>query len=408
MKKIFYGWWIVFASTILSFYISGIVFASFTAYFEPLINEFGWSYTQVSFAFSLRGFEMSIFAPILGFLISRFGTRNLVFSGVLIVAGGLFLFSQSNSLLMFYISFLLLALGAGSCGGIVVMTAVTNWFKKNIGKAMGILSSGYGASGVMVPVVVWLIDSCEWRMTLIILGATMMVICIPLSFVFRERPEDYGLLPDGLPVSNQETVAGNPVKVKIGLTKALRHKSFMSLVAIEVMRQMAVSTIAVHVIPYLSSVGISRLTAGIIAAGFPFISITGRLLFGWLGDIYDKRSILALVYLLMGLGFFSFCYVSHFWAMIAFLLFFSVGLGGTMVIGRTILSEYFGREYFGRLLGISIGFASIGGIIGPTFAGWIFDTLRSYLLVWLIFCAFSLVSIGLALRIRPVTENEWE
>ena len=51
-----------------------------------------------------------------------------------------------------------------------------------------------------------------------------------------------------------------------------------------------------------------------------------------------------------------------------------------MVIGRTILSEYFGREYFGKLLGIMIGAASIGGIIGPTFAGWIFDTGRMHIL----------------------------
>jgi MFS family permease len=403
MKKIFYGWWIVYASLILSFSIGGIVFASFTAFFDPLVEEFGWSHTQVSFAFSLRGFEMSLFAPALGFLISRFGTRKLVFSGIIIVGFGLYLLSLTRSLPLFYASFLFLSLGAGACSGIVTMTAVTNWFKKNLGKAMGVLSSGFGASGLMVPIVVWLIDSYEWRSTLVILGTAVIVVCIPLSFIFRERPEDFGYLPDGLVPDVKERGEGLvPKETEIGLKAALRHRSFAFMLAIDFMRQMAVATIAVHVIPYLSNAGIPRLTAGIVAAAFPFISVVGRLVFGWLGDIYDKRFILAAAYAFQGIGFFSFCYVANQWAMISFLLFFSIGLGATMVIGRTILSEYFGREYFGKLLGIMIGAASIGGIIGPTFAGWIFDTFQSYISIWLLFCVFSGLSMWLALSIRPV------
>jgi len=57
-----------------------------------------------------------------------------------------------------------------------------------------------------------------------------------------------------------------------------------------------------------------------------------------------------------------------------FVLLFAPGFGGSMVLRGAILQEYFGMAYFGRMVGIVMGSASIGGIIGPTLAGWAFDT----------------------------------
>jgi len=53
IKKIFYGWWIVLACSLIGFYVGGAIFYGFTAFFEPIREEFGWSYTQISFAASV-------------------------------------------------------------------------------------------------------------------------------------------------------------------------------------------------------------------------------------------------------------------------------------------------------------------------------------------------------------------
>ena len=84
-KKFFYGWWIVAACFFLAFYVGGIIFFGFTAFFDPLRKEFGWSYAQISFAASLRGLEMGIFAPVIGILVDRFGSRILIFCGTIAV-----------------------------------------------------------------------------------------------------------------------------------------------------------------------------------------------------------------------------------------------------------------------------------------------------------------------------------
>jgi len=140
MANIFYGWWIILACFLISSYVGGAVVYGFSAFFEPIVEEFGWSHTQVSIAFSLRGLEMGILAPLTGFLVDRFGSRKLTLSGTLIVGFALILLSLTKSLFMFYGAFVLLVLGTSGCTTTVLITAAAHWFRRNAGKAIGIVA----------------------------------------------------------------------------------------------------------------------------------------------------------------------------------------------------------------------------------------------------------------------------
>ena len=401
IKKIFYGWWIVLACSLIGFYVGGVIFYGFTAFFEPIREEFGWSYTQISLAASLRGLEMGIFAPLVGFLVDRFGSRKLIFWGTITVGFGLILLSRTQSLAMFYGSFLLIAFGAGGCTMVVTMAAVANWFHKNVGIALGVMASGVGASGLMVPLIVQLIDVSDWRTTLIILGLGMWILGIPLSFVIRNRPEQYGYLPDGISPSDRMPNSKNQGKgVEIGLKEAFKNRVFLYLNIVEAVRMMIVAAVVIHIMPYLSSLGLPRATAGLIAGAIPLSSIIGRFFFGWLGDAFDKKYVMAWTFCIISLGMLAFCYVQVLWVVFVFLLLFSPGYGGGIVLRGAILREYFGRNSFGKMIGITMGSASIGGIIGPTLAGWAFDTFGSYHLIWLVFCGLSGLAISLVLKIK--------
>lgn len=401
IKTIFYGWWIVLACFFIGLYVGGVVFYGFTAFFEPIREEFGWSYTQISFAASLRGLEMGFIAPLVGFLVDRFGSRKLILYGTITVGLGLISLSLTQSLAMFYGSFLLVAFGAGGCTVVVTMSVVANWFHKKVGIALGVMASGVGASGFFVPLIVRLIDVYGWRTTLIILGLGMWVLGIPLSFVIRDRPEQYGYLPDGEssvdPIPKTE-IQGR--RVKIGLKEALKNRTFLYLCTTEAIRMIAVAAVIIHVMPYLGSVGVPRATAGIVAGAIPLFSIIGRFGLGWLGDVFDKKYVMVWALFLMGLGMLAFCYVQVTGVVFLFLLLFAPGYGGAMVIRGAILREYFGRDSFGKMIGILMGFGSIGGIIGPTLAGWVFDTLGSYNIIWLVFCGIIGLAVLLMLRIR--------
>jgi len=384
VKKPFYGWWVVFASFVIAFYVGGTVTYGFTAFFKPIEDEFRWSYAKISAAASLRGFEMGIFGPLMGFLVDHFGSRKLVFFGVFTIGLGLILVSLTKSLPMFYGSFTLIALGTSGCTSTVLITAVASWFRRNVGKALGITMCGFGASGLLISPIVQLIDICGWRTTSFVLGFGIWVLGIPLSFIIRRSSEQYSNLHDveilgELPPNREIQDLG------IGWKEVLKTRGFWQISIAEVIRVMAMMAVITHIMPYLESEGISRSDASLIATGVPLFSIIGRFGFGCLGDTFDKRYVMAGTYFLTGVGLllFSFCRVT--WPIFPFLLFFPSGYGGGITLRGAILREYYGRNSLGRILGIMMGIVSIGAIIGPSIAGWVFDTFGSYHPIWLVF-----------------------
>ena len=130
---------------------------------------------------------MGLLAPVIGFLVDRFGSRKLIFCGTIAAGFGLILLSMTRSLAMFYGAFLVLCFGAGGCLSIVLISAVANWFSKNLGKAMGVAACGMGSGGLMIPLIVRLIEIYQWRTTLFIFGVGMWVLGIPLSLLMRDH-----------------------------------------------------------------------------------------------------------------------------------------------------------------------------------------------------------------------------
>ncbi|MEX1348711.1 MAG: MFS transporter, partial [Desulfobacterales bacterium] len=400
MNPIYYGWWIVLASFITAFYVAGTIFYGFTAFIEPLANEFGWSYTQISLAASLRGLEMGLLAPFVGILVDRFGSRKLLLIGSLVLGFGMILLGFTKSLAMFYGAFILIAFGAGGCTSVVTMTAVANWFDKNVGKAMGVTVSGFGASGMIIPLIVWMIAVFGWRMTLIVLGIGMWIIGVPAAFVMRNKPEngpDVSIMEKSDKHNDLSRKRSDDKRFRY--TEILKKKSFLFVNLAEVIRLMALMAVVTHIMPYLSTMDISRMNSGLMAAGIPLLSITGRFGFGWLGDIFEKKYVMAISFSLMALGMLALCYIQLTGMIYIFLFFFSNGYGGIATLRGALLREYYGKENFGKYLGIMMGFGACGGIIGPTTAGWVYDMMGSYYFVWLALSALIGLAIILIWRI---------
>ncbi|MBN1255611.1 MAG: MFS transporter [Deltaproteobacteria bacterium] len=400
-KKIFYGWWIVLSSSLLGLYVGGTVFYGFTAFFLPIKEEFGWSHTLISLAGSLQIAEVGLFAPLAGFLADRFGARRLIIWGIITVGIGLLILSRTQTLFVFYLSVLLTAFGAGGCTAVVLTTAIANWFHKKIGTALGLMGAGVGGSGLIVMLIPPLIQQFQWRTTLVILALGTWVLCIPLALMIRSRPEEYGEVPDGNLAASSVRQSRNADKgIEMGFKEALRNKTFIYLNIAELMRMMAITAVALHVMPYLDSIGISVKIGGVIAGAIPLCGIAGRLGFGWLSDKISKRYVLAMTYGLLSLGTLAFAYAQAIWPIFLFLLCFPLGHGGSMVLRGAIVRDYFGRASFGKLIGIILGAGGFGGIIGPLMGGGLYDMTGSYNFVWPILSVLTGLATVMILRMK--------
>ena len=407
-RRIFYGWWIVGACFLISLYVGGVVFYGFTTLIEPLAGEFGWSYTTISFAASLRGMEMGILAPFVGILVDRWGPRRLLFGGVIITSLGLMLLSRTTSLGIFYGAFVLMAIGMSTCSSTVLMTAVANWFRRKIGIATGIMICGYGFSGLLIPAIVNLIEMYEWRMTLVFLTIGLLALCLPLSLLVRHKPEQYGYLPDGetssIAISNDLNIA-QTVEADVGAKQAVKSRTFWHIVLALMCQFIILSAVITHVMPYLTSIGFTRAIASLVAAGIPLASIAGRLGLGWLGDKVDKRRVAAGAFAMMSLGLlcFGFISVGDTWLLVPFLIIFGIGYGGNNTLRASLIREFFGRRKFGTIHGFAVGMMALGTIAGPPLAGWVFDNWGSYQPIWFVFAGLAVVALLAVVTTPPVS-----
>src|SRR3972149_2311677 len=127
--RVFYGWWIVAAGFGLEALIGALVFHAYGAYVVLLREEFGWSRTLLSAAFAMARAESAILGPVQGWLTDQFGPRALIRAGMLVFGLGFMLFSQIGSPLTFFLTFFLMAVGAGLGGYLPITVAIVNWFR---------------------------------------------------------------------------------------------------------------------------------------------------------------------------------------------------------------------------------------------------------------------------------------
>ncbi|HEY51289.1 MAG TPA: MFS transporter [Dehalococcoidia bacterium] len=409
--KIFYGWWIVGASFLTSLYVGGAVFYGFTAFFEPIQNEMGWSYTQISLGASLRGLELGLLSPLVGILVDRWGPRRLIFSGVLITIVGLLFLGSARSLLMFYGAFALIAIGVSACTVIVLLTTIANWFQRKMGLAIGIAICGYGFSGLMVPAIVRLIAFYDWRTAVNILALGMLILILPLSLLFRHRPEQYGYLTDGRKQSevaypSQEGLQ-QTVEVEMKVKQALKSGVFWRLALSRWYHMIATAAIITHVMPYLSTSGISRSLASLVATAVPLMSVFGRLGFGWLGDRSNKRLVATASFVMIGSGVLCFAYTSaaSIWLLFPFIILMGIGYGSSNALLPSLGREHFGRTKFGSIYGVIEGIGTVGNMMGPVIAGWAYDNWGSYQKIWLLLAGLAIVAVISTFTITPVRNS---
>ncbi|MFC1860337.1 MFS transporter [Chloroflexota bacterium] len=403
--RVFYGWWIVGALFIMETLRSGFIGHGFTAFFEPIVDELGWSYVQVSFAASLRGVEVGLLAPVMGILVDRFGPRRLMFIGVIILAAGMLFLSRTSSLVTFYAAFALIAIGMSTLTRTVSGASVANWFHTKLGLATGITVCGVGFGGFMLPISARLVDSLGWRESMAIFSLGVLVLLLPLSLVIRHKPEHYGYLPDGKADDIENAVEEKTPDIKeadFSAKQALKSRSFWLIGLPFLVHRMLQGAVSLHVMPYLSSVGVSRSIASLVAMGIPVASMIGRFGLGFFSTIFqgNKKWLIAACLVLEILSMLLFANITGSTLIFTiFILLQGIGWGGLVPMRSVILREYFGLINFGTILGFLIGFEVLGALLGAPLAGWVYDKMGSYQTIWLIFAGLALLGVIVVLNL---------
>ena len=408
--NMYFGWKTVIAGAIIACWGYGSWYYGMGALLLPLTQEFGWTRTQLTLAFSMRSIEGGLEGPIGGWLIDRYGERKITIISTIIACVGLVAVLYVKTIWQFVIVWgFIVSLGFNLGLYDTVNSAVAKWFHRDRSRAIGIVTIGGGLGApLIVPIMAFIIQDYGWRSALIFVIVSTAALCIPLAWFFMKDhpPEFYGMLPDGDHLRVKE--GEEPTKVDYGYDftpkEALKTKSFWMMLVAFMLNGGTLAMITIHQMAFHQSLGIDALAAAGILGLMATISLGGRFLTVTLGNKYTERQYIMLGYTLRTIGLVIFIYARTIPIIMIFALFYGVGYGITIPSQTSLRANYFGRKAYATITGYTTMFGAITNVAYPVFAAWIYDTTGSYIQAfWIVTAlqAFAIVFMYLAKKPEP-------
>lgn len=351
---------------VVLFCIVGVALWGLPFYYDFMVQQFGWSRGQVTSGNALSKLVVGpIFGFLAGWIVDRFGPRRVMMAGILMAGIALVGLGWASSLGMFYFFYLFNALGYVCGGPLPNQVLLTRWFDKARGKAMGFAYLGIGLGGAAVPWIShFLIDHFGWQAALRLLGFAIVVVSLPLAFLVKDNP----------PKIQSMEQAG-----EAKAHSAFKTLSFYLLTIGSMCSIAAVSGTQQNLKLFLSldrhfpQSEAARIMSLVLAS-----SIFGRLLMGWLADLFSKKYVMLLTYSLVAAGIpFIFLGQSTLTLYLSAVV-FGIGLGGDYMIIPLMTAEIFGIRILGRLLGVILTAGGIADAVSPWIMGRLRDTTGSY------------------------------
>jgi MFS family permease len=379
LSRTFYGWWMVLSAAVgLFFSYSPIVTFSFGVLLNPLSREFGWSRTEISLAYSLSMLAFAASQPWVGRVLDRRGARPVILLGA-----GVYGFCLGSlvwltpSLVHLYAVYAAMGIaGAGTCS-MAQFKALTRWFDRRRGVAIGLALSGNGLSAFAIPSVTQLlVAGLGWRMAYLGLGLAVVGFTLPVvGLLHRESPESMGLTPDG--EGSPAVAAPESAAERVGARAILSDPRFWLIAGPFWLVSVSLIGSLTHLVPMLTDRGISPQDAALAASLLGGATLLGRIGVGILLDRFFAPHIAAALFGTAALG------IAALWSgtagPLAFLAAFLLGMAGSADgIIPYLVSRTFGLERFGETYGMVVGVNILGWVGGPLFMGLVYDATGSY------------------------------
>ncbi|MCY6960143.1 MFS transporter [Clostridium brassicae] len=393
-SKFFYGWIVV----LVAFLSVGITYGTKGAYGViqlSMLNDLGWSRTQVAGAFSANMFVYAIVVLFVGKIMDKVGVKNILAIGGVLTGLAYYLMTVIKTPTQFYLCYGLLLGVAGSCMGMVPgPTAVGRWFVKKRGRAMAItlVASPLGAAIFTMFAKGWL-ESIGWRGTFKIMAITSWIlVIIPSLLLMKNKPEDIGLLPDGeIKIKvNQNTNSCSIDDEEWTYKKIFCSPKAWALILAYFLFGGNGLAQQIHQVPHLINNGLTETQATDALAMNMFLSMFSMLIWPTISDFIDRKKALCISLILQIIG--TIVLMNANTPVMAYVFVFIMGLSymGAFGLFSSLTADLFGRKSLGTLNGVMATSASIGSAVAIYFGGYIYDVTKSYTILWSI-CIGGLV-----------------
>ena len=408
-SRLYYGYYIILAGFITQFVSVGMANYVVGAFMIPMTEEFGWTRAEFSASRSIGQMVMAFTGFLIGAQIDKYGGRRFILIGGAILVAALLGLSQVQSLTHWLLlNGLALTAGAAMIGNLVVNVTLGKWFVERRGRAVALAGMGISLSGIVLPVLAtYWVDLYGWRTSwqLLALGAGIMT--LPMAFVVRRAPEDFGWHPDG--ISPDQVSAGQGAAASADFAnsmtraQAMRTSTFYTLVLAFGLFQISITVMLLQTIPLMTDAGYSRFVASSMISLASVPAFLSKPVWGMLIDRYSPKKLAAIGAALTGSAVLVIVYSTSntldAWVYTGFIM-MGFGWGGLLPLQEVIWATTFGRRYLGSVRSTAFPFVLGMAALGPVLVASYYDRVGNYDLALALIALCNLGSAILLVRIK--------
>lgn len=398
----------------------GTGFYAMNALMEPFCEKFAWSRTEINVSMSIAGMLIFLCQPFYGLLVIKYGSRCLMTIGPIFGCLAFYFLGKVDSLLFFYIVYSILILSNGAYGGIVSSTAVSNWFVQKRGKALGFASAGQSMGGAVMPLLtMFLILGLGMGAAFTIIGACMLAFS-PLAWAaIRDRPEHYGLEPDGLISSARQYLAINPgarpgLKVagiepkslerqgdqaQWGLVSLTRTRNFWLIGLSFGLMMVSVAGVMSQLKPRFSDMGFSPLHAMLLVSATALAGALGKYTWGFFCDHFRPQRVVCFMAMSSAASLILVLTGQKMIFVMLFVIIYGFSMGGVLSTYPIVIAHFYGRTaypYVARFLSLFFALE----IIGYPILGQSYDRFGSYDFAYGFFVFLNVIAGILVINVK--------
>jgi MFS family permease len=366
-----------------------------------IVADFEWSRAAFSAGGAPLLLAMALASPLVGDLTARIGTRRVVTLAVVLLGTALWLFSRMESLLAFYFTCALFGVALTGLGDIPIGALASRWVERGRGLVLGFVYVGSNVGGALVPLAaVALANAASWRTALVVIGVVAVGTILPVAlFTLREPERDVAEPTAAAPAPD----APPPDDPSLDLAQALRTRTFWVLAFTLFTFYFYYLAVNQHLVPFLSDMGYSDAEAAAGFSGAVALGIVAKLGIGVIADRVHPRTALLANFALLTAASWLLVSAAATAALPLFLVAHGFATAAENVLLPLIVAHCFGVRNLARIYGALMLALAPGGILGPIFAGAVFDRTGEYTIAFVTFGVLNVVGLAGLLWVRRET-----
>lgn len=384
--------WLILISSVLINLCIGAAYA-WSVFQKPLIQQFGWSTSEASLAFTLSLGLVPLAMIVAGKLQDQIGPKRVILAGGIIFSLGLIGAGFTNSITHLYLTYGLLGgIGIGTIYACTVANTV-KFFPDKRGLASGLVAAGFGSGAMIIaPLATMLIQSVGVLTSFMYLGIAFLILISLFSQFVQTAPAGYKPTGWNPPAAASTTASGSVDK---NWREMLSEPIFYVLWVMYTVGCISGLMIIGHAAPIaMEVIKVDAVAASTAVVFLALANTAGRIFWGSVSDKIGRYPALIAMFVVAAVMMFTLQTISTYTSFVAVVATLGLCFGGFMGIFPSITADMFGAKNLGMNYGIIFTAYGAAAVIGPRLASYFKEINQGdYSQAFLIAAALSILGV---------------